>query len=99
MEKKHLALVDKSKFDNALYNLTRYLGYLDISVFALFCTALFFGILAVLLGFLESDYIFLQSGILILVITTAAYFLLIKPILLIMYAICKILINKEKGQK
>ena len=96
MKSKRVVFEDKFKLKYSLYNLARYINFLEIALFALLSASLFFGALNILLGFLEKNYLFLKNGVLITIISLAIYFLILKPILLIMYAVAKILINTEK---
>ncbi len=96
MKNKPTVYTEREKLENALYNLTRYVNFLENAFFVILCVLIFVGMLAVLLGFLEINYIFLRNGILIITISLAIYFLILKPIILVMYAVAKILINTEK---
>lgn len=96
MKKKPTVYAEREKLDNALYNLTRYVNFLETAFFVILCVLIFVGMLAILLGFLENNYIFLRNGVLIITISLAIYFLIMKPVLLVMYAVAKILINTEK---
>ena len=96
MKNKPTIYTERKKLENALYNLTRYINFLENAFFVILCVLIFVGMLAILLGFLENIYIFLKNGILIITISLAIYFLILKPIILVMYAVAKILINTEK---
>lgn len=96
MKKKTTVYIERKKLENALYNLTRYVNFLENAFFVILCVLIFVGMLAILLGFLENNYVFLKNGILIITISLAIYFLILKPIILVMYAVAKILINTEK---
>lgn len=95
MKKKRRVFLQKSKLDNALYNLSKYIFFLENVFFVLFCLALLIGSLMVILGILQNDYYLLRVGVLVLVFSAAAYFFLGKPVLLVLYALCKVLINTE----
>lgn len=96
MKKKPTVHAEKTKIDNALYNLIQYVNFFENTFFVVLCILVFVGMLAILLGFLENNYIFLRNGILIITISLAIHFLILKPIILVMYAVAKILINTEK---
>ena len=96
MKKKPTVYTEKTKLDNALYNLIKHTVFLENTLFVILFTVLFLSAFAILLGFLEKNYLFLKNGVLITIISLAIYFLILKPILLIMYAVAKILINTEK---
>lgn len=96
MKKKPAVYTKKVKLDNALYDLARYVNFLENAFFVILWVLIFVGMLAILLGFLENNYIFLRNGVLVITISLAIYFLILKPIILVMYAIVKILINTEK---
>lgn len=99
MKKKTTVYTEKTKLDNALFNLTRYANFIENTSFVIHCVSVFMGVLLLFLGFMSGNNKFMWIGFLMAVISVAIYVLLIKPLLLIIYAVCKILINSEKSSK
>ncbi len=96
MKKKPTVYTEKLKLDNALYNLTRYINFLENTFFVIFFVSLFIGALMILFGFLRDYYDLLHIGVLLFIISASVYVFIIKPAFLVVYAICKILVNTEK---
>lgn len=96
MKNKPTVYAEREKLENALYNLTRYVNFLENTSFIILFVSLLIGTLIIFFGLMGNDYSFLRLGVFIVVISSAIYVFLIKPLLLIMYAVCKILVNSEK---
>lgn len=96
MKKNNTVYTKKSKLDNALYYLTKYVTFLEHSFFTIAIFCIMIGFFMAFIGIVNNDYVFLRDGFLMVLITVAVYLLLVKPLFLIMYALAKILINTEK---
>lgn len=96
MKKKSVVLLEKHKFDNASYNLCKYIIFLEIASFTILGLIFFIGVFLLLFGLVHFSCDLLRISLLLFVIFAVGYIFLVKPLLLIMYAICKILINTEK---
>lgn len=96
MKKKTTVYIERKKLENALYNLTRYVNFLENTSFVILFISLLVGALIIFFGLMGNDYDLLRSGVFIISIFSAIYVFLIKPLLLIIYAVCKILVNSEK---
>lgn len=96
MKKKTTVYIERKKLENALYNLTRYVNFLENTSFVILFVSLLIGALIIFFGLMGNDYDLLRSGVFIVAISSAIYVFLIKPLLLIIYAVCKILVNSEK---
>lgn len=99
MENKKPTFFDKENLDNSLCNLYRYISFLEIVSFALKLLFFSIGALMILFGLLQLDYYLLRLGVIIFLVTAAIYLFFVKPLLLILYAVCKILINSEKDKE
>lgn len=99
MKEKKRILIEESKLNNALYNLLKYLNFIEVASFIILIFIIMSCGMMTFLGFLNNENDNLKIGLLIILIAISVYVFIIKPILLIMYAIAKILINTGKQNK
>lgn len=96
MTKKRLVCLERHKLNNALYNLAKYINFLEILAFVIFGLAFFIGAIIIFFSLVHSSYNFLPIGVFVFLISAAVHIFLIKPLLLIMYAVSKLLLDTKK---